>query len=606
MKKAFFVILFWTLMGAGYSQSTHWVPAGGFENNMTAEAIVFLDGEELMSPTVELGAFCGDQCRGAVLPFENSGHWWYFILISGIADDTITFRLYDHSIENELYVECANELVFVANQDIDPYYVEFTTTVITNITPGNWNDSTIWGGIVPGPGAAVVIGADCTVDADVEVGTLVISGNSVLTILFGNTLTVTDELLNDSIDQIIIKDGAQVINESPNVKATVEKDVTAYTAKDSNGWHLISSSVNEMPIAGSEFLTETYDLYRYNESTPAWENYRIHDDFTRFENGRGYLYANNNTFSPGFQGDLNYADVPVSLTYTLSSGALKGVNVIGNPFPHNIYKGVGGAIDNVHLQSGYYSLNYDGGWDVHTYEDSIRPGQGILVRTTANVNLDIVKTNAKATGESSAKGLAGRLKMVVSGTNCSDRAFAYFSEGLGLEKMDNLSESLPTLSIRSNDQDYAIAHLGNECEELDVVFQNSRNDDFTMTFELKDLNFSYLHLIDNITGEDVDMLLEQSYTFHANGNEYAERFKVIMRDTTGFGENAETATFAYISGDNIVVNGEGVLEIIDMTGRIVNTMHINGLNMVNKPADGVYVLRIINGSDVKTQKIVVR
>ena len=65
--------------------------------------------------------------------------------------------------------------------------------------------------------------------------------------------------------------------------------------------------------------------------------------------------------------------------------------------------------------------------------------------------------------------------------------------------------------------------------------------------------------------------------------------------------------FAYIAGGNIIVKGEGTLQIIDMTGRIVNTINVNGVENIEKPMqDGIYVLRIINGNNVKTQKIVVR
>lgn len=148
-------------------------------------------------------------------------------------------------------------------------------------------------------------------------------------------MTVIGNLINNSVTSLVIEDGAQVINASPNVKATVEKDVMAYTAKDTDGWYLISSSVNEMAIAGSDFITETYDLYRYKENGngSVWENYRAdHADFTDFENARGYLYANSNSFTPVFTGDLNHDDIARPITCT-GSDALSGFNVIGNPFP---------------------------------------------------------------------------------------------------------------------------------------------------------------------------------------------------------------------------------------------------------------------------------
>lgn len=464
------------------------------------------------------------------------------------------------------------------------------------------------GGVVPDQNSSVSLPDDIIIDnnAQVTVASLDTNGNT-LTIDNGSTLTVTGTIVNDDPENFVIEDGAQVINESANVAAKAKKSVTAYTAKDSNGWHLIASSVNDMPIAGSDFLTETYDLYRYNETDVVWENYRGggHADFTTFEKGRGYLYANSNGISPAFVGTLNNAAVTYQVTAAAAATTSRGINIIGNPFPHNIYKGTGGAIDDSNLESGYYELTYAGAWIAHSFDDPILPGQGVLVVAKSNANVTIAKTNAEATAETSSKGSVKRLKINVSGNGSEDRAYAYFSEGDGLDKLDNFSSSAAQISIKNGENDYAIAHVGEECETMDVIFKNTKNADYTITIEGAE-DFDYLHLIDKITGEDVDMLLEQSYTFHATGNEYAERFNIVCRGIDGIDENTETAMFAYVNNGNIVVNGEGVLQLIDMTGCIINSIEINGSQMIENPSCGVYVLRMINGNEVKTQKIVVK
>ena len=611
MKKLLFIILFVLSACVMTAQQHHWTPITGNQYNMTVYGVILIDDVQQAVTTLEVGAFCGDECRASTFPMQYGNEYVVpmTILSNVVSGETITFKLYDHTINEELDLICVNTVEFVNNGAIGQpgnwFEFAFTTPVIHNIAEGNWSNPDLWStGSVPGNDAVVAIWYNCTVDADVQVAGLTIENGNTLTVAAGKTLTVTGDLNSGYDECLVILDGAQLFNNSANVSATVKKDIQAFTSKDSNGWHLISSSVNEMPIAGSEFLNETYDLYRYNESTPAWENYRSgHQDFTTFENGRGYLYANSNTFSPAFKGTLNNAAVTYHVTYT--SDVLRGINIIGNPFPHKIYKGTGGAINSNKLESGYYALSYDGEWVVKTYEDPIMPGQGILVITLVSSDITIAKTDAVPTSEKSTKGDFKRLKIMVSGNGHEDRAFAYFCEGNSLEKMDNFSSSAATISIQNEDQKYAIAHVDEGCEEMDVVFDNSINADYTITIEGME-GFNYLHLIDNITGEDVDMLLEQSYTFHANGDEYAERFKVIMRDSTGIGENAEIATFAYVTNGNIIVNGDGVMQLIDMTGRIVNTMVINGVTTLAKPSNGIYVVRIVNGSNVKTQKIVVR
>lgn len=621
MKKLIIFVALMTCFNLVNAQK-HWTPITGNQYNMDVKGKVTIDGVVQNVTTLEVGAFCGDECRAselvAMFPVTQEYLAMLTIRSNVLTGETITFRLYDHALGEELDLECESTVEFVNDAVIGTignwYEFAFTTPATpptTNTGSGDWNDPTIWGGTEPTATANVQIGTgDVTIGdngaVEVTVASLEIVTGATLTIESGSTLIVAGDLVNADVDGLIIEDGAQVINESAGVKATAEKDVAAYTAKDTDGWHLISSSVNEMPIAESDFITETYDLYRYNEALPGWENYRNHynTDFMIFENGRGYLYANSHTFSPDFKGMLNYDDVTINVTYTDSKDGLKGVNIIGNPFPHVIYKGNGGAIDNANLASGYYSLSFKGAWQACTYDDPIQPGQGILVRTSTSTNLVIEKTNAVATAESStSKDIVGRMKLMVSGSNSDDRAFAYFSEGIGLEKVGNISESLPTLSIRNNGTDYAIAHVGEQCEEMDVIFNNSRNDDFTIEIELKDIDFEYLHLIDNATGNDIDLLIEPSYTFHTTGNEIDNRFKIIFREIAGIDENYENTQFAYIAGDNLIVRGEGTLQIFDMAGRMIETLELSGVETVRKPSQtGIYILKL-NG---QTQKIVVR
>ena len=52
--------------------------------------------------------------------------------------------------------------------------------------------------------------------------------------------------------------------------------------------------------------------------------------------------------------------------------------------------------------------------------------------------------------------------------------------------------------------------------------------------------------------------------------------------------------------------GEATLQVIDLNGRILSNETVNGsVSKAIYAAPGVYVLRLINGNDVKTQKIVV-
>jgi hypothetical protein len=71
------------------------------------------------------------------------------------------------------------------------------------------------------------------------------------------------------------------------------------------------------------------------------------------------------------------------------------------------------------------------------------------------------------------------------------------------------------------------------------------------------------------------------------------------------GESSEA--FAFISDGNLIVNGTGTLQVIDLLGRQLSSQEIHSSFIILHSAfpTGVYVLRLINGNDVKTQKIVI-
>ena len=405
------------------------------------------------------------------------------------------------------------------------------------VTAGTWGNAANWsGGALPGAGDAVFIDANCALNRDAEVALLSVTPGQVLTLRPGKTLSVTGNLFNTAIEGLVVEDGAQLVNTSYNVAATVKKNVQAFNSSNPDGWYTISSPMNGMVIEGSNFLTSGYDLYRFNETNlthDEWENYKVNlADFTTFEKGRGYLYANSNTFAPAFTGILNNMDVTYTLTCTERlNDPLSGFNLIGNPFPHEIYKGAGGAINNVNLASGYYTLTNEGTWEVHSFDDAIQPGQGFLVKATAPTVLTIAKSNEMAFSESgdAMKGVTERMCISVAGDNGQDRTYVYFGQGVGLDKKNDFDAQVPNLWIRDNGHDYAIAHVEDTDESLELCFSNRLEGDFTLAIMTSDMEFEYLQLIDRAAGVTVDLLKQSVYTFHSERNEGTKRFTLAFK-----------------------------------------------------------------------------
>ena len=138
---------------------------------------------------------------------------------------------------------------------------------------------------------------------------------------------------------------------------------------------------------------------------------------------------------------------------------------------------------------------------------------------------------------------------------------------------------------------------------MPVNFKAEKNGTYTLGFNTENVEMGYLHLIDNRTGNDVDLLATPSYTFDALTTDYASRFKLVF----AAGNNDDQ--FAFIGNGEIIlngVNGNTTVQLFDVTGRMLSST--NGANRISTEnmAAGVYMLRMVNGNDVKTQKIVVK
>ena len=75
------------------------------------------------------------------------------------------------------------------------------------------------------------------------------------------------------------------------------------------------------------------------------------------------------------------------------------------------------------------------------------------------------------------------------------------------------------------------------------------------------------------------------------------------------GSNNDSDNFAFFSNGTWVISndGEATLQVVDVMGRILSSETVNGsVSKAINASAGVYMLRLINGNDVKTQKIVVR
>ena len=406
----------------------------------------------------------------------------------------------------------------------------------------------------------------------------------------GVVLTLTGTVTNTNPANLVIEDGGQLVFNNDNVQATMKKSTAHAGAKAVGDWYTIASPLAaNVATDGVTHLTtgiSGYDLYRYDEESSMWENIKAHGDFTQLEVGRGYLYWNADGVDIEFAGKLRNDDVTYNLTAD-GTGTYKGMNLIGNPFSQDItVSNITGA-----TLTGGYVLSKAGAWSAEITE--FKPCQGFLVQVNAAKNITISKSAAKS------RASRNYIAFTVANSQYEDVTYAMFEEGLGLNKINHRNANIPMLYIAQNDENYAIATMSDETQSFNLNFKAMTTGQYTLSYKVEG-NYDYLHVIDRLTGEDIDMLLDGEYSFIASPSDNDARFIVRLGYNTN--NSAGNDIFAYQNGSDIVVNGEGELQVFDVTGRMVATQHVNGVQTVNVPSQGVFIFKL----NEKTQKIVVR
>ena len=511
MKRIVLLTMSMVIMGVSMAQqSLHWTP-GNYLNNMTVVGIITIDGVEQTLTTLEVGAFCGEECRGSICPsfFPPTQQYIATMTIGsdGTSGEVITFRLYDHSISQELDLECTASVTFLSDDRIGE--------------PGNWY---------------------------------------------------------------------QFSYVTPEVTYTLP--ITGYGTSTS-GYYLIAPPIDDVNPAEIVGMTEgDYDLYYFDQGEELeWRNYEANP--FNLESGIGYLYAHNTDVTLAFSGTPYSGDGTVSLVKTPGAD-FEGWNLVGNPFPSD-----------ASVPVDFYRMNAVGSAIIASDNSTVNMMEGIFVVAASDGATLTFTPVSKSAFENPAQ-----LVVNVSHENSGiviDRAIVRMGSDNSLPKLRLLGDGVE-IYIPQNGKDYAI--VGNEgISEMPLNFKVTNNGNYTLNVELVSLEMDYLHLIDNITGTDINLLSTPCYSFNAKTTDYECRFKLVF-SANGIEEHEAENSFAYLNGEEIVITeykANALLQVVDMMGRILvcrdasnaSTISTNGLTA------GMYVLRLIDGNDVKTQKVVI-
>ena len=588
-------------------------------------------------PNIEVACFVGDELRGTkylVEAYPSALPGVYFIWNACYYDvlgETFTFKAYDHD-NNIEYDLCDVELIGTSTAQGTPSNpIAFHFTKSPSFGPDYpWNPSTAYSGDGMLVLAQVKIDGELVTRDTYEVGafcgdecransnggegsnlddwTDVNLGYFAWLTIKGNDGDVISFYLYDKESNSVVHAGCPTTIELENdgelgldpengdlfvlnfiTSPFFTKDIDGYSGD--GGWYLIASPIGQVAPTDVEGMTDNvFDLYRFNQSADLeWENYKdnsgSHYHFD-LEPGRGYLYANNVDTRLVFVGNpYDEDELEVPLVYD-EDAALPGWNLIGNPYSTPVT-----------IDKSFYVMNDDGSEIVASEVSTVNQMEGIFVKA-ATTGQSVTFAPSATKDISNDAWLS--LNLSFDGGNTLDRVIVRFDERELLQKL-TISANSALIYVPQQDGDYAMVN-GLETSLIPVNFKANRTGSYTLSANIQSEGVEYLHLFDQITGEDVDMLLEDSYTFMAAPSDRRDRFVLHLR-YNGF--DSVDDIFVYQNGSDIVVCAEGTLEIFDVMGRYVGTREIHGVESIPALTTGVYIFRMI-GEDIRTQKIIVR
>ena len=276
-------------------------------------------------------------------------------------------------------------------------------------------------------------------------------------------------------------------------------------------------------------------------------------------------------------------------------------------------------VDLDEASASYLTFAYDGSDNPDAAGRFIHPHQGFFVRTGLNGSMayfqpDMRNTTAQnSTFRSNDHIDYPLVNLFVSEANGnSDMVTVELGRPTqgGALLMQGLRAGNGKIWCHYNDVDYAVAYTQPGVTEAAIRFESVADTEYTMRWNTHNGEFSFLHLLDNVTGAAVDCLATDEYRFSASTSDYKSRFRLVF-GYTGIEEDSEAETnenFAFMMNDALVVTGEGVLQVFDMTGRLVTSQELHGVQTtVSLPnaANGVYVLRLTEGKQSRIQKMVI-
>ena len=341
------------------------------------------------------------------------------------------------------------------------------------------------------------------------------------------------------------------------------------------------------------------------------------------------------------RGTLNNGNVDIPVTYTTDAiidldgykTHLEGYNLLGNPYQSyldfdafanaQVNKDLWGASDTYSKTYAVYNPQTD---SYEQYKSNSSKGsraagqyinmhQGFFIQTSQSTTAHFTNDMRSNDGTPNFRGEQPAYPLinftVTDYEGETDLAVLELNrpENDGAKKL-RMGSPAGRIYFRYDNTNLAIYFRNSDKDYQTLNFSAEEDGNFTLSWNMANADFSSLTLVDNITGIKTDMLTHDHYTFEGRMEDYNTRFKIVFGEMdTNDEEEPVLEHFAFFDHGNLIVNGTGHFEVVDVMGRVLYAVELTDTqNTVSLPSNvrGVCMLCFTRNNETKVQKMVIQ
>ncbi|MNK86198.1 Endoglucanase C precursor [compost metagenome] len=544
----------------------------------------------------------------------------------------------------------------------------FTATNATQIKEATnvWSTN-VWSNGTPILASKVIIEGnyDTQINGALDVCELTVNPTGTMRVKANNPIKVKKKIVNDNSDAngFVVESDANLIQTDNIANEGIVKVERRVTGMNNDASVAIDYVYWSSPVSGQSIKS-------FSPNTPAsgFQEYRESNDRfvttadSDFILGKGYAIRAENVLPNGYDKTYNFIGVPnngdVSTpVLSKSTGADKGYNLVGNPYPSNIdfdefhalnsskiYSSAFFWTNNTYtayqMGSGYKGNNYavyniTGGVPA-TYDKintnyatapngKIKVGQAFIVQSKIAGALDFnnsmrviddgtfhQKTTAKNRFWLSLTSPNNLVNTILIGyiSGATDSYETDFDSELFAVGSDSFYSVLGArkLAIQGKENNFNIEDV------VSVGNSFSVNGTYTIALQTPEGIFEEnqnIFLKDKLTNKYINLSTENGYTFEATKGTNINRFDIVYKEqiVLGTGQDSKSQFEVYKHNSDYVVKSSkslGRVEVYDASGRLMmgqttseKTLRLDATRLSN----GIYIIKAENSGETKTKKI---